>query len=162
MLAFQREQTSNTFNAEKANESRIGTLLVRLEQDIELEMVLFLASRSHFFTIGRMPRTYHPRLAQDAFCNIGPGAAGWIVFEPGRCRLAADRETLCGYDFDLKMIGHVSPVGDRKHPQANLCVRWQQQRIEAASAQKVANNDATAATWCKHFNRVDTTFGEQC
>src|SRR6266404_4364424 len=100
MLAFQREQTSNTFNAEKANESRIGTLLVRLEQNIEPEAILFLAARPHFFTIGRMPGTHHPRLAQDAFYNIGPGATGWIVFEPARCRLAADREALGGYDFD--------------------------------------------------------------
>src|SRR5882762_7445802 len=94
MLAFQREQTSNTFNAEKANESRIGTLLVRLEQDIELETVLFLASRPHLFTIGRMLRTYHPRLAQGAFRNVGPGAARWTQFEPGFGCLAADRETV--------------------------------------------------------------------
>src|SRR5258708_12015196 len=106
MLAFQREQTSNTFNAEKANESRIGTLLVRLEQDIELETVLFLASRPHLFTIGRMPRTYHPRLAQDAFCNIGPGAPGRIVFEPARCRLSPHRQVLFPYDFDLKTTCH--------------------------------------------------------
>jgi len=89
--------------------------LVCLKPDLDLKATLTLNQRSHLFTVKRMPRTNHSRHTQGAFRNVGPGAAGGIEFEPGRGRLAADREMLCGHYLDLKMIRNVSPVRYRKH-----------------------------------------------